>query len=822
MSSGSGDAQVRKVVDKIVNDVVKELENLDTATQSLETQQQALENEHRRSSRCRKEPDRLASTVKQPTLAKKKKKEPFNCEMVMAPVPSHVRGILKPERPYPRPRKSSLAVTAGKTIVKKYRKVRILRRLNYKVIPPLAGWRPDRTRMPEDEPDEEEQLRLDEQAELEKEEAEAQRKRRKRKSIGMSAVPPVSDEASIDGEEESNWMDHARTSSPDLFYKGYIKAGNSDSDEVLSDADEKEEEEEEKAEKTEKRREPLAIASFSFADEDDEEQPGPSNRQSRRRSMRIQSVGVEKPKAEEKRERRKSKVFPVTPMKESSPREAKPVEKTEKSVRRRSGMVRNVSAKKEEEASSSTKPLNDDSCRLEEQKKSDEAQNMERKTNKVSAWLMNYRREAAAEMEAGGDTGGMEGSDEIEVARGNDGREMPFSEKSTEATALTKTSRSDQKGRKGRRSTKMQREVGGKENEEVESKGKSEPEEKPKPHPFFAQFAPKPALPAVPPEKKQARRRSMFVPKKSVAAKKDDTPVEKEKEEEEIEIVAEISKEKKEKEKEDGDISHPDSTTASIWRSSEIDAAPYAGLVHVGREEKKEETGGEDCEGIVKKMRRLSVYQPRLSSYSIPSSLRSEESEPVEIVPVFDEERKESLLNGDAAIEVATTVSWPKNVRPKRVEDCLGDMEVLMSGKKWLQKWKKRLDAVSSEDDNVIKAPKAKRKKRRGGAYSDESEQEDSDPDYEVRDEEHRLPNPLVLSGPIGCGKTTYIRTLSEDVGFSILESSPDDRRTGSSLRTKLIGAVANYSVSSKPAGGIASFFSAKREGEGEEKKKKE
>ncbi|GMR31126.1 hypothetical protein PMAYCL1PPCAC_01321, partial [Pristionchus mayeri] len=268
----------------------------------------------------------------------------------------------------------------------------------------------------------------------------------------------------------------------------------------------------------------------------------------------------------------------------------------------------------------------------------------------------------------------------------------------------------------------------------------------------------------------------------------------------------------------------------SIWRSSEIDAAPYAGLVHVGREESVMDGEGREDEVVVKKMRRMSMRLQAVSSYAIPSSLREKDSESDKMVPVFDEERTEdsrseraaSLVERAAAKQLAAdpSVVWLEAMRPTRVEECIGDEEVLASGKRWLQKWKKRLDKVCAEEEKTPKPPKAKKRKRKGGSYSDGEEQEDSDSDFELRDEDHGLPNPLVLCGPIGCGKTAYIRALSSEIGFSLLESSPDESRTGANMKAKLLGAIANHSVSSKPAGGISSFFSAKSGGE--EKKKEE
>ncbi|GMT31615.1 hypothetical protein PFISCL1PPCAC_22912 [Pristionchus fissidentatus] len=918
MGSRGAATVVSKTVKKLVEQVVKDFEEVDAVLAALNTSQEGdelpAENEDRRPSRVRKQPDRLvvvASSTTTRRVNNKRKQEEQPPEFLMAPPPDDLRGILKAPREYPiQPRKSSLTATAGKSIVKKYRRVRVSRKLKYKVIPALPGWRADHTRMPEDVPDEEEQARLDEKARQEEaDEKKANARRRKRKSIGVAPLSSVSDEDTVAGGDDEEIESDAvfgTPGSPELYYEGFIKDGTPDSVLVTDDSED---------EKSLTMSKHVAIRLFPTpndkrgdAKEDtvaqktdtvggdtvDQEPTEARKRVERRRSVRIQAleerrktmVGEVKEKErsmnedeeidpvveqqakvdKDKRNRRQSKVFHLTPMKESPVAAAtKPVE-TKRERRKSMGPV--VKKKEEQDApskpSTSRNPYNDAPCRSEEERARQAQINEKRRKNKVSNWL--EKSESAEDVAHREDTSLVlaplfatrpaEKGEVIESSRASEAAESHVAELPASSLLIEKGSSSQLPKRTGRRSMKVDRreeEVGGaKENEESSSKkiskNKSEEankvEEKKKQHPFFRQFAPKstPAVGAtvVPtesaaPAKKSTRRRSMFAPKKSAREE------EEEEEESGIEIVGEVkSVDKKEEDKKDDATAVPTGDfAAAVWRSSEIDAAPFEGLMHSGWEgdHEKEKEGEEGEVGpLLKKMRRLSTEQPRLSSYNIPPSMMRREDDSAADKTMFFEEEGEKELSKrglayagrarDLTGRADGTLSWAESIRPRTVDECIGDKEVLQSGRKWLQRWKKRLDAAAAEEEKPTKEPKVKRKRRRGGNYSDESEQEDSDPDYELwEEEERRLPNPLVLSGPIGCGKTAYVHALASEVGFSILESAPDERRTGAALRTKLSGAVANYRMSSK-SNGIASFFAARASGdaskEEEDRKRKE
>ncbi|GMR31125.1 hypothetical protein PMAYCL1PPCAC_01320, partial [Pristionchus mayeri] len=496
MSSGSCGLQVKKVLKKIVDDVVRDFEKQQdspsTAHQSGDAQ--SADSDVRRSGRSRKEPERLASIAPKaavPRGTKRTRKEQFDCVLVMDPAPADLRGILRADRPYPPPRKSSLSAQTGKNIANKYRKVRVSRRLQYKLIPPLPGWRADKTRMPEDDPDEGEQQRLEE---LEQEaKKEAQKKKRKRKSIGVSAVPSVSeDDASA---EEISTLDNP-PQSPDVYYEDYMRVNSPDS--VLTTDSEMDE-------KRDERRKAVAHALFTPIEErpNEEQVEGTvaadagtvaavedtvvreeppidiKKRTERRRSVRIQPP--EEPKAVEKKERRKSKIFPATPVKVSPlAKESKPVEK---SVRRRSGVIRAAPAKKEETTVTvaAKNPYEDKDrnkpCRSisDEDKAAATARAMERKTTKVMAWL--ERSEAPAGSKGSGGAEGADGesldtaeqhssrSEEIESIRSIESRDTSLAEKSGSNTQLVEA-KLEQAKRKGRRSMKMSK-------EDVLSKSKS-------------------------------------------------------------------------------------------------------------------------------------------------------------------------------------------------------------------------------------------------------------------------------------------------------------------------------------------------------------
>lgn len=97
-----------------------------------------------------------------------------------------------------------------------------------------------------------------------------------------------------------------------------------------------------------------------------------------------------------------------------------------------------------------------------------------------------------------------------------------------------------------------------------------------------------------------------------------------------------------------------------------------------------------------------------------------------------------------------------------------------------------------SDINNERYCSEVKQKPRKRRQHKDES-----DDDYEVSEDEegHALPNPLIIRGPIGVGKTALVTVVCEEFGLHIIDVSPNERRNGAAVRQKISGALNNQRV---------------------------
>ncbi|KAH7725570.1 hypothetical protein AAVH_07020 [Aphelenchoides avenae] len=132
--------------------------------------------------------------------------------------------------------------------------------------------------------------------------------------------------------------------------------------------------------------------------------------------------------------------------------------------------------------------------------------------------------------------------------------------------------------------------------------------------------------------------------------------------------------------------------------------------------------------------------------------------------------------------------------RPRTRADFFANFDCVSELYEWFAAWKKKLD----RDPPTKELPSKKRNRTDGG---------ESDEDYIC---EHRsLPNPLVLNGPLGSGKTSMVHSIADESGFKIIELSVGDKRDASALKQKISGALSSYYVNNQGAD-IRSMFQPK------------
>ncbi|KAG4194273.1 hypothetical protein ERO13_A06G043800v2 [Gossypium hirsutum] len=127
---------------------------------------------------------------------------------------------------------------------------------------------------------------------------------------------------------------------------------------------------------------------------------------------------------------------------------------------------------------------------------------------------------------------------------------------------------------------------------------------------------------------------------------------------------------------------------------------------------------------------------------------------------------------------------WTDKYQPKSATEVCGNIESVKFMSDWLRLWCKRSFRAIKASNNIDK----------------QSMQEDSDDDFcasgsdsENIDEEDSLKNVLLVTGPIGSGKSVAIHTCAEEQGFKILESNASDCRNGAVVKQKFGEALESH-----------------------------
>jgi hypothetical protein len=144
----------------------------------------------------------------------------------------------------------------------------------------------------------------------------------------------------------------------------------------------------------------------------------------------------------------------------------------------------------------------------------------------------------------------------------------------------------------------------------------------------------------------------------------------------------------------------------------------------------------------------------------------------------------------DTIVTRPTPKLWVDEFAPKKEEEIIHGPS-LDTFKDWLRSWKEHLTKLAKAENEP---PKKKRK-----SYKND------DSDYELEVETEGLCSTFVLSGPTGCGKTSFVHFLAKQFGFNVIEFSASDERSYKTMKDKLQGAMENFGV--RPGGDIRSLF---------------
>uniref|UniRef100_A0A7N0ZV90 AAA+ ATPase domain-containing protein n=1 Tax=Kalanchoe fedtschenkoi TaxID=63787 RepID=A0A7N0ZV90_KALFE len=128
---------------------------------------------------------------------------------------------------------------------------------------------------------------------------------------------------------------------------------------------------------------------------------------------------------------------------------------------------------------------------------------------------------------------------------------------------------------------------------------------------------------------------------------------------------------------------------------------------------------------------------------------------------------------------------WTKKYQPEKATEVCGNIESVKYLSDWLHRWNaKDLQCRESANGGTSNA-----------SESSDHEYYESDSDSERISEGDKLKNVLLVTGPIGSGKSASIYACAKEEGFNVIEVNTSDWRNGALVRQKFGEAVESHSV---------------------------
>ncbi|KAF7141866.1 hypothetical protein RHSIM_Rhsim06G0104600 [Rhododendron simsii] len=128
---------------------------------------------------------------------------------------------------------------------------------------------------------------------------------------------------------------------------------------------------------------------------------------------------------------------------------------------------------------------------------------------------------------------------------------------------------------------------------------------------------------------------------------------------------------------------------------------------------------------------------------------------------------------------------WTNKYLPQKAIEVCGNRESVNFLSEWLRLWHER-DFRSSKDLSVGK---------NFIVHDDDYNGYQSDCDFDNRDEDGSLKNVLLVTGPVGSGKSAAIYACAKEQGFHVIEVSASDWRTRALVMQRFEGGVESHSV---------------------------
>ncbi|XP_037663820.1 ATPase family AAA domain-containing protein 5 isoform X2 [Choloepus didactylus] len=158
------------------------------------------------------------------------------------------------------------------------------------------------------------------------------------------------------------------------------------------------------------------------------------------------------------------------------------------------------------------------------------------------------------------------------------------------------------------------------------------------------------------------------------------------------------------------------------------------------------------------------------------------ETEDFDIVIIDDDKESTSKISSipDSGIE---DTLWTEKYQPQNSSELIGNEVAIKKLHSWLKDWKRR--AELEEGQNL----KGKRDEKQEDLLDSIDFKGSSD------DEESRLCNTVLITGPTGVGKTAAVYACAQELGFKIFEVNASSQRSGRQILSQLKEATQSHQV---------------------------
>ncbi|XP_017533107.3 ATPase family AAA domain-containing protein 5 isoform X1 [Manis javanica] len=166
------------------------------------------------------------------------------------------------------------------------------------------------------------------------------------------------------------------------------------------------------------------------------------------------------------------------------------------------------------------------------------------------------------------------------------------------------------------------------------------------------------------------------------------------------------------------------------------------------------------------------------TAWSITCEVEREAVEDCDIL-ILDHDKESTSEMPDSGIE---DMLWTEKYQPQNSSELIGNELAIKKLHSWLNDWKRRAEL---EERQNLKGKKNEK-------------QEDLSDNRDFKgssDEENRLCNTVLITGPTGVGKTAAVYACAQELGFKIFEVNASSQRSGRQILSQLKEATQSHQV---------------------------